>query len=197
MPPTTTGTSVNPASFMRATTSFTSGRCEPDRIDRPTTCTLPSAAAATIGFGRQADAVIDHVHAGIARAHRDLLGAVGMAVEAGFADQEFQAPAELLRHPVDLGADVVEALGVVAHGACRRRSARGIRRTRERSANPHSPVVTPALAQAIDGGMILAPLLAARRSSSSAAATALASRACAPGVEPRDLLGLDVRAARS
>ena len=44
---------------------------------------------------RQADALIDHLHAGIARAHRDLLGAVGMAVEPGLADQELQAPAEL------------------------------------------------------------------------------------------------------
>ena len=39
MPPTTTGTSSRPASFMRAITSCTSGTCEPERIDRPTTCT--------------------------------------------------------------------------------------------------------------------------------------------------------------
>ena len=40
-------------------------------------------------FGRrQADALVNHLHAGVARAHRDLLGAVGMAVEAGLADQE-------------------------------------------------------------------------------------------------------------
>ena len=36
----------------------------------------------------QADAVIDDIHAGIARARGDLFGAVGMAVEAGFADQK-------------------------------------------------------------------------------------------------------------
>ena len=121
---------------MRATTSATSGRWVPDRIDRPTTCTSFSAAAATIASARQADAVIDHLHAGVAGARRDLLGAVGMAVEAGFADQEFQPPAELSRHAVDLGADVVEAVGVVAHGACRRRSARGIRRTRRAAQSP-------------------------------------------------------------
>ena len=101
---------------MRATTSCTSGICEPDRIDRPTTCTRFSAAAATMASAREADAVIDHLHAGIAGARGDLLGAVGMAVEAGLADQEFQPPAELFRHAVDLGADVVEAFGVVAHG---------------------------------------------------------------------------------
>ena len=66
---------------------------------------------------RQPDALIDHLHAGIARPHRDLLGAVGMAVEAGLADQERQPPAELARHAVDIGANVVEAVDVVAHGA--------------------------------------------------------------------------------
>ena len=65
---------------------------------------------------RQPDALVDHLHAGVARAHRDLLGAVGMAVEAGLADQERHAPAELARDAIDLGADVVEAADVVAHG---------------------------------------------------------------------------------
>ena len=64
---------------------------------------------------RQPDALIDHLHAGVARPHRDLLGAVGMAVEAGLADQEGQPPAELARHAVDVGANVVEAADVVAH----------------------------------------------------------------------------------
>ena len=62
-----------------------------------------------------------------------------------------------------------------------------------RNARPHSPVVTPALAQAIEGGMMLAPLFAALRKSSSVAATALASRAGAPGRESRDLVGLGLR----
>ena len=66
---------------------------------------------------RQADALVDHLHAGIARAHRDLLGAVGMAVEPGLADQEGQAATELAGYPVDVGADVVEPADVVAHGA--------------------------------------------------------------------------------
>src|SRR6202044_943072 len=60
-----------------------------------------------------------------------------------------------------------------------------------RSANPHSPVVTPALAQAIDGGMMLPPVFAALRKASSAAATPLAGRA--RGGEPLDLPGLRFR----
>ena len=64
--------------------------------------------------GRQADAVVDDLHAGVARAHRDLLGAVGMAVEARLADQEFQPPAELQRDALDLGAHAVELAGALA-----------------------------------------------------------------------------------
>ena len=39
-------------------------------------------------LGRQADAVVDDFEAAIGGAHGDLLGAVGMAVEAGLADEE-------------------------------------------------------------------------------------------------------------
>jgi hypothetical protein len=46
-----------------------------------------------------------------------------------------------------------------------------------RSAKPHSPVVTPALAQATEAGMTLRFSRAAARSSLSAAATAFGSRA--------------------
>ena len=46
----------------------------------------------------------------------------------------------------------------------------------ERSVAPHSPVVTPALAQATDGSMTLPPSRAARSSAASAFFTALASR---------------------
>src|SRR5580700_11428973 len=66
---------------------------------------------------RQPDALVDHVHAGVARARRDLLGAVGMAVEAGLADQELQPPSKLAREAIDIGPDVVETLAVVAHRA--------------------------------------------------------------------------------
>src|SRR5665647_3625382 len=55
-------------------------------------------------FRRQTNALIDHLHAGVARTNRDLLGAVTMAVEAGLADQEGQPAAELTR---DAGMQVV------------------------------------------------------------------------------------------
>ena len=62
-----------------------------------------------------------------------------------------------------------------------------------RRATPHSPVVTPALAQAIEAGMMLRFSCAAARSSFSAAATAFRIAARAPGLEPLDLLGLGLR----
>src|SRR5215510_12311708 len=51
MPPTTTGTSPKPASRMRATTSVTSGRWPPERIDSPSTCTPSWRAQSTISAG--------------------------------------------------------------------------------------------------------------------------------------------------
>src|SRR5207247_1961864 len=56
------------------------------------------------------DAFVNHFHAGIAGAHRDLLGAVGMAVESRLAHQKFDAPAELARYALDLGTHAVEAI---------------------------------------------------------------------------------------
>src|ERR1700736_2664131 len=38
-----------------------------------------------------------------------------MAVEAGLADQELEAPSELARDAIDVGAQVVEPRAVVAH----------------------------------------------------------------------------------
>ena len=61
-----------------------------------------------------------------------------------------------------------------------------------RSVQPHSPVVTPALAQAIDGGMMLAPLVAARLNSARASATALLVARGFPRLEPLDLVVLGV-----
>ena len=56
------------------------------------------------------DALVDHLHAGVAGAHRDLLGAVGMAVEPGLADQKFDAAAELAGNALDFGTHPVEAV---------------------------------------------------------------------------------------
>ena len=59
---------------------------------------------------RQADALVDDVHAGVARADGDLLGAVGVAVETGLADEELQPPAERLADPLDLVAQLGDLL---------------------------------------------------------------------------------------
>ena len=56
-------------------------------------------------LGRHADAVVDHLEAGIGGAHRDLLGAVGMAVEAGLADQEARRLAQAFGQRLHAGAE--------------------------------------------------------------------------------------------
>ena len=66
---------------------------------------------------READAAINDFHAGVAGAHRDLLGAVGMTVEAGLADKKFDAPPELLGNALDVGAQRVHAFGRAPRGA--------------------------------------------------------------------------------
>ena len=59
--------------------------------------------------GRQADAFIDDVHARVARAHRDLLGAVGVPVEARLADEDLRAAPEPLLQARDLAAQLARA----------------------------------------------------------------------------------------
>ena len=118
-------------------TSFTSGTWLPDKIDRPTTWTASSPAARTICGGRQADALVDDFHADIAGADGDLLGAVGVAVEAGLADQEFDAAAEFGGDGIDGRADGIEA-GAVALG-CGLGDARGRAVFAEDPAQGHAP----------------------------------------------------------
>ena len=59
-----------------------------------------------------------------------------------------------------------------------------------RKVQPHSPVVTPALAQAIEAGMMLPWPAAARLSSASAAATAAGVALRTPCLQSLDLAGL-------
>src|SRR5258708_37398534 len=66
---------------------------------------------------RQADALVDHVDAGIARPHRDLLRAVGVTVEPRLPEHECEPPGELARYPLDLGTQIVETDGLVARRA--------------------------------------------------------------------------------
>ena len=66
---------------------------------------------------RQADALVDDVHAGVARAHGDLLGAVGVAVEPGLADEDLQVAPERLAHARHLVAQVGHLVGRPAGAA--------------------------------------------------------------------------------
>ena len=151
-----------------------------------------SAAAATIASGGEADAVINDVHAGIAGAHGDLLGAVGMAVEARLADQEFEPAAELLRYPSTSARRSSRPSASLRMAVPTPVGARYSPKA-PRSAKPHSPVVTPALAHAIEAGMMLAPSArgALERGERRRDGVVVARRA--PGIEPLDLLGLGFR----
>ena len=61
---------------------------------------------------RQPDALVDDVHADVAGAHGDLLGAVGVPVEARLADEDLQPPPDRLADAVDLVAQLLERRGV-------------------------------------------------------------------------------------
>ncbi len=70
---------------------------------------MNSGLGAFDDLGRgEADAVVNDVQPGVERAGGDLLGAVGMAVEARLADEKFDPAAELQRHALDLAAQGVE-----------------------------------------------------------------------------------------
>ncbi len=88
-------------------------------------------------LGGQADALVDDLHADVARPQRHLLGAVGVAVEAGLADQDLDPVADLLGGRVDPLAD---RLHLLALARCarrrRRRSGRGRRRRPRASSAP-------------------------------------------------------------
>src|SRR5580698_8522502 len=55
------------------------------------------------------DAVVDDVHASVRGARRDLLGAVGMAIEARLADEETDPPADFERDALDFAPQRIEA----------------------------------------------------------------------------------------
>ena len=91
-----TGTSPAPASRSRSSTSGTSSMCEPDRIESPTQVHVLGDRGRDDLLRRQPDALVDHLEPGVAGPHGDLLGAVGVAVQAGLADQQPQPLAQLL-----------------------------------------------------------------------------------------------------
>ena len=103
MPPTTTGSVVQPLGAQPRQDLRDLGAVRP-REDRQADHVH---AFLQRGGGdarrRQADAIVDHLEPAVAGAQRDLLGAVGMAVEPGLADQHLGAPAQPLGQAVDAG----------------------------------------------------------------------------------------------
>src|SRR6516165_3761025 len=65
----------------------------------------------------QADALVHHLHSGIASTHGDLFGPIGVAIEAWFPDEESEATAQLAGDAIYIRPNVVEAGDVVAHRA--------------------------------------------------------------------------------
>ena len=90
---------------------------------------------------RQPDALVDDLEAGVAGPHRDLLGAVGVAVEPGLADQQPQPAAELLAGPLDVARGPGRAPRRPRRPRPRRtpRSAPGTRRTPRAGRRPTPP----------------------------------------------------------
>ena len=80
----------------------------------PTRCTSSATAAADDLLRRQPDALVDDLEAGVAGAHGDLLGTVGVPVETGLADEEPQPLAELLAGAGHRRPHVGECLGAGA-----------------------------------------------------------------------------------
>ena len=132
-----------------------SSRCEPERIDRPIDVDALVDRRAGDLLGGQADALVDDLHADVAGAHGDLLGAVGVAVEAGLADEDLHRAAERLADAVDLVAQLGHVVGRRRGGGLADAGrARGRTPKTSRSACAHSPVVTPARAAAIVASMM-------------------------------------------
>ena len=152
MPPTTTGTSTplraqEPDGLGHQAAVRSREHRETDEVD------VFVARDRRDLLGRQPDALVHDLHPGVARRHRDLLGAVRVAVEPGLAHEDADG--------------MTERLGAVVHlRACSYHRIPG-RRVRppptpvgaryspntSRSAPAHSPTVPPARASAIVAGV--------------------------------------------
>ena len=82
-----------PSSRTRRRNSFTSGMCEPERIEWPTMWT-PSSRAALAMRARVRRMPSETTSMPKSRGHRDLLVTVAMAIEAGLAQQHLEAVAK-------------------------------------------------------------------------------------------------------
>lgn len=124
----------------------------------------------------QPDALVDHLEPDVAGAHGHLLGPVGVPVQPRLADEHAQPLVQLVAGRADPGPTV--AISPAASPETAAATPVGARNSpnTSRSAPVHSPVVTPALAHAIEASMRFVSVLAASRRLSSAASTAAASR---------------------
>ena len=116
-------------------------------------------------LGRQPDAGVHDLHAGVACRHGDLLGAIRVAVEPRLRHEEARRAARHRPHTIARGLACRRCDGRPPHPLP---SGRGTRRRRRAASRAHSPVVTPAFAQAIVGGITFASDAAAAASSRSA-----------------------------
>jgi len=145
IPPTMTGMSPAPASRSPAR-NVGDQLAVRARQDRQPTTSTSSCTPRSRSVPGKADALVDDFEADVTRTHRDLLGTVGVAVETGFADEQPQPVAEVVR----VLAPPSSRTSAMAAPASRPRSprtprwARGRNRTRRARTPAHSPVVTPA-----------------------------------------------------
>ena len=98
-------------------------------------------------LGREPDALVDDLHARVARRDRDLLGAVGVTVEPGLADEDADRVAERVRRGPAPGPALAPWRRPTA--ACTPPTPVGARYSpnTSRSASAHSPTVPPARAR--------------------------------------------------
>ena len=128
---------------------------------------------------RQADALVDDLEAGVARAYGDLLGAVGVPVETGLADEQPQPAAELVAGAAATFSRTAVSSAPASATPTTPLTPVGARYSPKtsRSAPAHSPDGrTGARTAARVASIRLSSVLASARSRSSASSTAAWSR---------------------
>ena len=114
---------------------------------------------------REPDALVDDLHPRVARRHRDLFGAVRVAVEPGLADQDADGMTDL-RRVIACTCSRTSCIPAADRRACTPPTPVGARYSpnTSRSAPAHSPTVPPARASAIVAGTRFSDVSAVARS---------------------------------
>src|SRR5882757_6053950 len=181
MPPTTTGMSSTPARRSRSSTSGTSAACEPDRIDRPTQCTSSATAADTICSGVSlipwytTSKPASRARTAICSAPLECPSRPGLPTSSrSLPPPSSAAVSATLRRT---SASSLPASAAIATGALLTPVGARNSPNTSRSANDHSPVVTPARAHSRVAAIRFSGPAAAEVSAASAAFTRGSSRA--------------------